>query len=224
MRKTSMVEQFSWLWWFNAEPLFIVFLTGKMFWPRISLEIRRFGPGLQWSNRRSIFWKENQRMFDQFSLFLFSTRMFFNWGASHFDKWIFLNSIHLFGFKSLELQVFLNLWVQKGWPTNRRKPHRNWSFRGWEIWIYSWVMRFPTYFLTSSHVRYQSITCVFDENAVEVIDSWNISFAKAIMHHSRAKIKLTMVAFSGTQFLNFLTSGFWDSFFLRETHSYVLSN
>ncbi len=33
----------------------------------------------------------------------------------------------------------LKLWIQKGWRTNRQKPHLNWSFRSWEIWIYSCV-------------------------------------------------------------------------------------
>ncbi len=26
--------------------------------------------------------------------------------------------------------------------TNRRKPHQNWPFGSWKIWIYSWVMHF----------------------------------------------------------------------------------
>ncbi len=38
---------------------FIAFMTGNMFWPRISLKIDRFGPGFQYSKSRSIFWKEN---------------------------------------------------------------------------------------------------------------------------------------------------------------------
>ncbi len=74
LRKTSMVEQFSWLWWLNAVPLFIEFMTGKMFW------LRRFGPGFQWPKSRSIFWKENQRILDPFSSSLVSTRTFLKSG------------------------------------------------------------------------------------------------------------------------------------------------
>ncbi len=54
---------------------FIAFTIYKMFWPRISLKKGRFGPGFQ-RPKRSIFWKENQSIFDQFSLSLFSTRTF----------------------------------------------------------------------------------------------------------------------------------------------------
>ncbi len=39
----------------------------------------------------------------------------------------------------------LSLLMQKCCRTNCRKLHRNWSFRSWEIWIYSWVMHFFHY-------------------------------------------------------------------------------
>ncbi len=100
LRKTSMVEPFSWWWWLNIEPLSIAYMTDKMFRPRISLKIGWFGPGLQWSKCRTIFWKENQCIFDQFVLSLFSARKFYNWGFSHFEKWNFLNS-------SISIRIFI---------------------------------------------------------------------------------------------------------------------
>ncbi len=80
------------LWWLDVEPPLIAFMTGKMFWPRISLKIGRFGPGFQWSKSRSIFWKENRRITDQYSLPLFSTPNVADWGVSHFEGCDFLNS------------------------------------------------------------------------------------------------------------------------------------
>ncbi len=57
-------------------PSFIAFMTGKMFWLQISFKIGRFEPGSQRSKSRSIFWIENQRILELFSLSSFSTQMF----------------------------------------------------------------------------------------------------------------------------------------------------
>ncbi len=43
--------------------------------------------------------------------------------------------------------------MQNDWRTKYRKPHRNWSFRSWEIWIYSWVMRFFHYFFSKPIIK-----------------------------------------------------------------------
>ncbi len=92
MRKTSMVEPFSWLCYLNIELLFIAFMTGRMFQPRIALKIGRFGPRFQWSKCRSIFWTEIRRIFDQFVLPLFSARTFLPGELAVLKSGIFLNS------------------------------------------------------------------------------------------------------------------------------------
>ncbi len=104
MRKTSMVEPFSWLWWLTAEHRFIAFMTGKMFWLQKYLQIDRFGAGFQWSKSSSIFWRESQRIFDQFSLSLFSTRTFLTEELAILKSEIFWTQLDLFGFLSLQLQ------------------------------------------------------------------------------------------------------------------------
>ncbi len=119
---------------------FIAFMTGKMFRPRIALKIGRFGPGFQWSKCRSIFWKENQRILGQLVLSLFPARTFLTEALK----------IFLFGFfYRWNYKPLLSLWWQNDWRTKYRKPHRNWSLRSWEIWIYSWVMRFFHYFFSN---------------------------------------------------------------------------
>ncbi len=100
-----MVEPFLWLCWLNVEPRFIAFLTGRMYRPRISLKIGRFGPGFQWTKCRSIFWKENRRMFDHFVLPLFWARTFLCGELAILKSGIFLIQIFPFGFLSLELQI-----------------------------------------------------------------------------------------------------------------------
>ncbi len=149
MRKTTMVEPFSWLWWLNVELLFIAFMTGRMFRPRISLKIGRFGPGFQWSKCRSIFWKEILRIFDQFLLPIFSTRTFSTWELAVLKSAIFLFKHFYSDFYHWNCKSLLRLWIRKGLWTNYRKPHRYWSFRSWEIWIYSCVMRFFHYFFSN---------------------------------------------------------------------------
>ncbi len=96
-RKASMIEPFLWLWWLNVEHHFIVFLTVKMFRPRISLKIGRFGPRFQWMKCRSIFWKENQRIVDQFVLPFFSARTFLSGKLAILKSGFFLIQIFLFG-------------------------------------------------------------------------------------------------------------------------------
>ncbi len=98
LRKTSMVAPFLWLWWLNVKPYFIAFLTGKTFRPQISLKISRYGPGFQWTKCSSIFWKENQRMFDQFALSLFSAQTFLSGDLAILKNGIFWIKIFLFGF------------------------------------------------------------------------------------------------------------------------------
>ncbi len=105
VRKTSMVEPFLWLWWLNVEPHFIAFLTGKMVRLRIPLKIGRFGPGFQWTKCRSIFEKENQRMFDQFVLPLFAVRTCLTGELAILKSGIFWIQMFLFGFLSFELQI-----------------------------------------------------------------------------------------------------------------------
>ncbi len=106
--KKSMIEPFLWLWWLNAEPHFIAFLTCKVFRPRRSLKIGRFGPGFQWTKCRSIYWKENQRIFDQFALSVFSAQTFFTGDLAILKNGIFWIQIFLFGFLSLESQISYN--------------------------------------------------------------------------------------------------------------------
>ncbi len=103
-----MVSPFSWLWWLNVEPHFIACLTGNMFRPRIPLTIGRFGPGFQWAKWRSIFGKENQRIFDQFGLSLFSARTSLPWELAVLKSGIFWIQIPLFWFLSLKLQFSYN--------------------------------------------------------------------------------------------------------------------
>ncbi len=98
LRKASMVETFLWLWWLKVEPHFITFLTGKMFRPLISLEIGRFGPGYQWSKCRSILWKGNQRIFDQFVLSLVSAWTYLTGELAILKSVIFWIQLFLFGF------------------------------------------------------------------------------------------------------------------------------
>ncbi len=108
LRKTSMVEPFLWLWWLNVELHFFAFLTGKMFRPRISLKIGRFGPGFQWTKCRAIFWKVNQRIFDPFVLSLFSARTFLSGELAILKSGKFRIQIFLLGFISLELHISFN--------------------------------------------------------------------------------------------------------------------
>ncbi len=137
-----MEEPLLWLWWLNVEPHFIAFLTGKMLRLRISLKIRRFGPGFQWTKCRSIFWKEDQRIFGQLVLSLSSARKYLTRKLAILKSGIFGIQIFLFGLVSLDLQTSFKIANAKGWRPNCWKPHRNWSFRSWEVWIYLWVTRF----------------------------------------------------------------------------------
>ncbi len=109
LRKTSVVEPFLRLLWLNVEPHFIAFLTGKMFRPRISLKVGRFRPGFQWTKCRSIPWKENQRIFDQFVLSLFSARTFLTGDLAISKSENFWIQIFLFGFLSSDLQTSFKL-------------------------------------------------------------------------------------------------------------------
>ncbi len=108
LRKTSRVEPFLWLWWLNVEAHFIVFLTDRMFRPRISVEKGQFGPGFQWTKCRSIVWKENQRIFYQFILSLFSARTFLPGELAILKSGVFWIQIFLFWFLSLELHITYN--------------------------------------------------------------------------------------------------------------------
>ncbi len=116
-----MVEPFLWLCWLNVEPHFIAFLTSKMYRPRISLKIGRFGPGFQLTKCRSIFWKENWCIFDHFVLSLFWARTFLSGELAILKSWIFLIQIFPFGFLSSELLIsytFVNAkrltnWISK---------------------------------------------------------------------------------------------------------------
>ncbi len=100
-----MVGPFARSLWLDVEPLFIAFMTAKMFWPQICLKIGRLWLKFRWSKSRSIFWKGNQRMFDQFSLPLFSTRTFLTGELAILKSVIFWIQTCLFGFSSLILQT-----------------------------------------------------------------------------------------------------------------------
>ncbi len=78
-----MVGPFSWLWWLNAEPLFIAFLTGEMFWPRIFLKM-----DLDFNDRKvdQSFGKRITAFLNQFSLPFLNANVL-NSGVSHFEKW-----------------------------------------------------------------------------------------------------------------------------------------
>ncbi len=145
LKRTSIVEPFLWLWWLNVEPHFIAFLTGKIFRTRTSPIIGRFKPGFQWTKCRSIFWKENQRLFDKFVLNLFSARTFLIGDLAILKSGFFWIQMFYSNFYHWNCKSLIILWMQNDWRTNYWKPHRNWSFRSWEIWIYSWVMRFFHY-------------------------------------------------------------------------------
>ncbi len=84
LRKASMVEPFSILWWLNVEPLFIASMTGKMFRPRISLKIGRTGLEFQWSKCRK------STHFGPIRTVPFLDRNIFNSGVNHIENWIFL--------------------------------------------------------------------------------------------------------------------------------------
>ncbi len=150
-----MIEPFLWLWWLNVEPHFIAFLTCKVFRPRRSLNIGRFGPGFQWTKCKTIFWKENQRIFDHFALSLFSARTFLTGDLAILKNGIFDFKYFYSDFYRWNRKSHIILWMQQDWRTKYRKPDRNGSFRSWEIWIYLWVMRFfitffPTLYYSSS--------------------------------------------------------------------------
>ncbi len=84
-------------------------------------------------------------------------RNIFNWGVGHFEKWNFFNSnMFILIFIAGMANPSFTLWMQKGWRTNSRKSHRNWSFRSWEIWIYSWVMRFFSFLFFQPKINFQS--------------------------------------------------------------------
>ncbi len=108
---------------------FIAFMTGKMFRPRADLD-------LDFNDRKvdQSFGKRINACLTNFHCLFFLNTNVSKWGVTHFEQWNFWIQICLFG--------FICLLMQKGWRTNCRKPHLNWSYRSWEIWIYSWVMRF----------------------------------------------------------------------------------
>ncbi len=137
LKKASMVEPFSWLWRLDVKPLFIAIMTAKIVWPLKSLKIGWFGPGFQWPKSRSYFWKK---------MYAYLTNLYcpiFNWGVSHFEKWNILEFNYFYSvFDRWNCKSLKILWRQKDLRTKYRKLHRNWTFRSWEIWIYSWVMRF----------------------------------------------------------------------------------
>ncbi len=109
LRKTSMVEPFSWLWWLEVEPLLIAIMTGKMFWPRISLKIGRFGPGFQWSKSRTFYLEREWAHVWPISIAPFLNTNVSNWGVSRFEECDFFESKHVYSAFIVEIANLI--WV-----------------------------------------------------------------------------------------------------------------
>ncbi len=77
--------------------------------------------------------------FSQHERFYLGSKPF--WEVEFFEFNYFYSVFYRWNCKTL-----LSLWMQKDWQTRYRKSHRYRSFKSWEVWIYSWVMRFFHYF------------------------------------------------------------------------------